>query len=158
MLEYYANIAEIIGVVFVVVTLAFLILQIRQNTLAMRAETLQAVMQSEMVLSSLLVEHASVWDKVLHGAPLDDGEETRRAVILHNCVMIETETRFQQHLAGFLDAKSWQARLQMLPRMVSLPVFRASRQSVGGHNHAANFLELVDRVYKRGTEQEEKDG
>ena len=89
MLEYYANIAEIIGVVSVVVTLVFLILQIRQNTQAIRAETIQAVMQSEMALSTLLLDHAKVWDKVLSGLPLGDGAETRQAIVLYNSLMID---------------------------------------------------------------------
>ncbi|MDH3990589.1 MAG: hypothetical protein OEV34_15755 [Gammaproteobacteria bacterium] len=43
-LEYVANIAEIVGVILVVVTLVFLSLQIRQNTQALRSTTIQAVM------------------------------------------------------------------------------------------------------------------
>ena len=155
MLEYYANIAEIIGVVSVLVTLVFLILQIRQNTQAIRSETIQAVMQSEMALSTLLVEHADIWEKVLSGVPLADGPEARQAIILYNCLMIDTETRYHQHLSGFLDAQSWQGRLNMLPKMVSLPVFPAWRQSFGGRSHAADFLELIDRYYTQVNAQEE---
>jgi len=156
-LEYYANIAEIIGVVSVVVTLAFLILQIRQNTQAIRSETIQAVMQSEMALSTLLVEHATLWDKVLRGAPLADGAETRQAIILYNSLMIDTETRFHQHLSGFLDAKSWQGRMQMLPKIVSLPIYPAWRISFGGQSHAADFLELIERHYAQLVMQGEQD-
>ena len=147
MLEYYANIAEIIGVVSVVVTLIFLILQIRQNTQATRAETIQAVMQSEMALSSLLVEHAAVWTKVLSGAPLSEGAETREAIILYGSMMIDTETRFHQYLVGFLDSKTWHVRLELLPKMVSVPIFPVWRQSFGGQSRTADFLELVDRHY-----------
>ena len=142
----------------VIVTLVFLILQIRQNTQAIRSETIQAVMQSEMALSSLLVEHATLWDKVLRGASLDDGAETRQAIILYNSLMIDTETRFHQHLSGFLDAKSWQGRMQMLPKIVSLPVYPAWRQSFGGQSHSADFLDLIDRHYAEVVVQGEQDG
>ena len=153
MLEYYANIAEIIGVVSIVVTLVFLILQIRQNTQTIRAETIQAVMQSEMALSTLLLDHAQVWDKVLSGLPLGDGAEARQAIVLYNSLMIDTETRFHQHLSGFLDVQSWNGRLQMLPKIVSLPIYPAWRRSFGGNSHAADFLDLIDRHYAVHTEQ-----
>ena len=47
-LDQVANIAEIIGVVLVVLTLIFLTLQIRQNTRAIRASTMKSALQSEM--------------------------------------------------------------------------------------------------------------
>ena len=55
-LDQYANIAEIVGLVIVVVTLKFLTLQIRQGTKAIRSTTIQSVMQSEMAFSQILVE------------------------------------------------------------------------------------------------------
>ena len=55
-LDQYANIAEIVGLVIVVVTLKFLTRQIRQGTKAIRSTTIQAVMQSEMAFSQILVE------------------------------------------------------------------------------------------------------
>jgi hypothetical protein len=158
MLEYYANIAEIIGVVSVVVTLVFLILQIRQNTQAIRAETIQAVMQSEMALSTLLVEHADVWAKVLSGASLAAGAETRQAIILYGVVMVDTENRFHQFLAGYLDTKTWQGRMQMLPKMVSMPIFPVWRQSFGGQSRAADFLDLIDGIHATLKEQGAKNG
>ena len=58
-LEHYANIAEIVGVILVVVTLVFLTLQIRQNTRALRLTTIQTVMQSELAKMPILVENAA---------------------------------------------------------------------------------------------------
>jgi hypothetical protein len=55
-LDQYANIAEIVGLVIVVVTLKFLTRQIRQGTKAIRSTTIQSVMQSEMAFSQILVE------------------------------------------------------------------------------------------------------
>ncbi len=59
-LDYYANVAEIIGVIVVIATLIFLALQIRQNTKALRSTTIQEVMQTEIALMSLLVEKNSI--------------------------------------------------------------------------------------------------
>jgi hypothetical protein len=83
-LEYVANIAEIVGVILVVVTLVFLSLQIRQNTQALRSTTFQAVMQSEISMMSILVENSATWEKIQTGAPLDAVDETRKAIVLFN--------------------------------------------------------------------------
>ena len=143
-LDYYANLAEIIGVVIVIVTLVFLALQIRQNTRALRSTTIQEVMQSEIAMMSLIVENAGVWEKIITGAPLSAGEESRKAIVLFNVYMIETESRYHQYKTGYLDAQPWEGRLGTLPHVVRLPIFELWRASHGGASHAADFLALLD--------------
>ena len=143
-LDYYANVAEIIGVIVVIATLIFLALQIRQNTKALRSTTIQEVMQTEIALMSLIVENAGVWEKILTGAPLADGEETRKAIVLFNVYMVETESRFHQYRSGFLDAQPWEGRLGTLPNLVRLPIFKVWKASYGGQSHAADFLAMLD--------------
>ena len=152
MIEYYANIAEIVGVILVIVTLAFLTLEIRHNTRALRATAIQAVMQSEMALSSFLAEHADTWEKVLTGAQLEAGTEMRKAIIIFNVFMIDTENRYHQSLTGFLDAQSWESRKSTVPELVRLPVFPAWRQSPGGRSHAADFLAFIDELAAQARE------
>ena len=143
-LDYYANVAEIIGVIVVIATLIFLALQIRQNTKALRSTTIQEVMQTEIALMSLIVENAGVWEKILTGAPLADGEETRKAIVLFNVYMVETESRFHQYRSGYLDAQPWEGRLGTLPNLVRLPIFKVWKASYGGQSHAADFLAMLD--------------
>ena len=144
MLANIANVAEIVGVVLVLVTLIFLTLQIRQNTRAIRSTTIQSVMQSEMAFSTLLVDNAKLWDKILSGTPLNDSAETRQAIVLFNVFMIDTETRFHQYLSGYLDEQSWEGRHGTLPEIARLPIFPIWRQSFGGLSHSRDFLDLVD--------------
>ena len=144
MLEYFANIAEIVGLALVVVTLVFLTLQIRQNTRAIRSTTIQAIMQSEMAFSNILVDNAATWDKVLTAAPLESGEETRKGIVLFNVFMIDTEVRYHQFLSGYLDVQSWNGRLSTLRDVVKLPIYPVWKKSLGGQSHAADFLQLLD--------------
>ena len=144
MIEHYANIAEIVGVVLVIITLAFLTLEIRHNTQALRSTTIQAVMQSEMAFSSILTDNHETWDKVLSGAPLKQGAETRKAIILYNVFMIDTESRYQQYTLGYLDAQSWEGRRDTLPAIVRLPIFALWRKSFGGQSHSKDFLAMLD--------------
>ncbi len=147
-LDQYANIAEIIGVVIVVVTLIFLSLQIRQGTKAIRSTTIQSVMQSEMAFSQILVEHSDTWEKVLSAQPLGSGAETRKAILLFNVFMIDTENRYHQFQSGYLDAQSWEGRRGTLSEMVNLPVYQLWRNSMGALSHSADFLSLLDSLLR----------
>ena len=149
MLEHYANIAEIVGVIIVVVTLFFLTVQIQQNTKALRSTTMQATLQSELDVAAMLLEHSGVWDKLVTAAPFANGEETRKAIGLCNVFMIDTENRYHQYHSGYLAAQSWEGRLGTLPQMVSLPVFKLWRTSMGGLSHSADFLKLLDDLAER---------
>ena len=152
MLEHYANIAEIVGVVLVIATLAFLTIEIRHNTSALKATTFQAAMQSEMALTSIIVEHVEVWDKVVKGERLEAGAETRKGIILFNILMIDSESRYHQYKNGLLDSKTWQGRLDTLPEFIDLPLYPQWRQSPGGRNHNADFLALIDELAKNRKE------
>lgn len=146
MIETIANIAEIIGVTLVLITLIFLTLQIRQNTAAIRSTTIQAVMQSDMTFAQILVDNAGLWDRVLAGEMPKEGEETRRSIVLFNLFMIDAETLFHQFQYGLIDEQSWESRLSLLPHLVTLPVFSLWRESLGGRSHYRDFLEIVDRI------------
>ena len=150
-IDTYANIAEIVGVILVVVTLVFLTLQIRQQTKAMKATTIQEVMQTELAMMSILAENAATWEKILTGAPLAPGEETRKGIIIFNMYMIDTEHRYHQYNTGFLDTQPWEGRLGTLPIVVGLPAFDLWRASPGGQSHAADFLALLDEIKKKAT-------
>lgn len=121
---------------------------IRQNTRALRSTTIQSVMQSEIAMMSLLVENVATWEKIQSGAPLASGEETRKAIVLFNVYMIETESRYHQIKTGYLDAQPWEGRLGTLPGVVRLPIFNLWRSSPGGKSHASNFLALLDELAK----------
>ncbi len=143
-LDQIANIAEIVGVILVVVTLAFLTLQIRQNTAALRATTIQAAMQSEMEFANILVRDADIWDKVLSGIPLSERVETRKGIMLFNIFMIDTESRYHQVNAGFLDEQAWTGRMGTMWDVVRLPIYERWRHSMGGLSHSADFLKMLD--------------
>jgi hypothetical protein len=145
-LDLIANIAEIIGVILVVVTLAFLTLQLRQNTQAIRAEAMKSAMQSEMAFAAILLNEAGVWEKILTGVPTAAGEETRKSILLFNVFMIDTEARFHQLNAGYLDRQGWDGRRGSLPHVIRLPIFKMWRESIGGMSRSLDFLNLLDEL------------
>ena len=154
-LDQIANIADIVGATLVVVTLIFLTLQIRQNTQALRATTIQAAMQSEMEFASILLKEVGVWEKVITGAPLESGKETRIAILLFNVFMIDTESRYHQFNAGYLDAQAWNGRLSTMWDVVRFPIFPRWRASLGGLSHSADFLAMLDGLLEVDREENE---
>ena len=145
-LEVFANIAEIVGLALVLATLIFLTLQINQNTKALRSTAFQAVLQSEMAFATLVAEHASVWDKMMTSTALDSNEETRRAIILFNMYMIDTESRYHQFKTGYLESQAWEARHTTLPHFLALSIYEHWRDSLGAKSRSADFLELIDEL------------
>ena len=143
-LDQIANIAEIIGASLVVITLVFLTMQIRQNTQAIRATTMESAMKSEMEFAALLLQEAGVWEKILTGVAVAEGEETRKSILLFNVFMIDTESRFHQFSVGYLDAKAWEGRYESLRTFIKLPTYELWRESIGGMSRSADFLELMD--------------
>jgi len=90
------------------------------------------------------MRYAGLWEKLIIGAPIKKGEETRKAIILYNMIMTDFENRFFQFQAGYFDAKSWETRVSSLRRIVALPFFTTWRGTLGAVAHSPDFLELVD--------------
>ena len=96
-------------------------------------------------MSAVFADHAGTSDKVITGAPLAEGEESRRAILVYNLLMTESESRHHQMNVGYLDHSVWKARQSMLPQLASLPIL-AWRESLGGISHAPDFLALLDEM------------
>jgi hypothetical protein len=142
----WASIAEIIAAIGVIFSLIFVGLQINEGNQEARAATIQAASDAESFMIATIVNHSETWDKVVTGAPLDSGAETRKGIILFNFLMVESENRYHQFQSGYLDAPSWVGRRSTLQPLVRLPIFKLWRESFGARGHAAEFLELLDRL------------
>lgn len=151
--QLLGNFGEFLGAIAVVVTLIYLAAQVKHNTRAARAATVQSTLTSELYTTATLAEHSSTWDKVVTGAPLASGEEKRRGIILFNLIMIESENRYIQFNSGYLEAQSWEGRLSSLSPLVGLPIFEAWRNTPGAMNHSADFLELLDSLAERVSDE-----
>jgi hypothetical protein len=141
-----ASIAQVVSGIAVVVSLVYLSIQIRGNTKATKANAFQGVIRSEMEMAEVFIENAAIWDKVVKGEPIAEGEEIRKAIMLYNMFMLDTVRRYRQYSVGFLEAEAWKARRKTLPSIVKLPIFKEWRKSYGAHGQAADFLEILDEL------------
>ncbi len=107
LLEWGA-VGELIGGIAIIVSLMYVGLQVRDSNREARAATIQAALDSELFTNAKIVDYAGTWDKVVTGAPLAEGKQTRRAIGLFNLLMTATENQYHQYIAGYLDAQSWE--------------------------------------------------
>jgi hypothetical protein len=145
-LSDFASIAEIVAAIGVIISLIFVGMQVNESSNETRAATIQAAADAESFMLVTLITHASTWDKVVVGAPLETGEENRRAILLFNLMMTENENRYRQFQSGYLDSQSWESRLSNLRSIVKLPIFESWRFSYGGKGHSTEFLTLIDEL------------
>lgn len=145
-LSELASVAEILGLLAIVPSLIFVGVQLVRGNREARATTTQLAVQSEMDIATALLDNASIWEKVVTGAPLAAGEETRKAIILFNLLMLETASRYQQFKSGYLEPESWEGRARILPSLVEAPIYDVWRNSHGGMNLPASFLKLLESL------------
>ena len=141
----WASIAEIIAAIGVIFSLIFVGLQINEGNQETRAATIQAASDAEAFMIATIVNHSETWDKVVTGARLESGAETRKGINLYNILMVESENRYHQFQSGYLDAP-WEGRRSTLQPLVRLPIFKLWRESFGARGHSAEFLELLDSL------------
>ena len=145
-LRKLASVAEIVASIAVILSLIFVGLQLSEGNRVTRATTYQLAVQSEIDMAIAFLDHASIWNMIITGEPIDDGEETRKAIILFNIFMLDTESRYQQFRSGYLEPASWEGRRKILPEVVEYPIYDVWRTSPGGRNHSARFLEFLDSL------------
>jgi hypothetical protein len=143
-LSELASIAEIIASIGVIVTLVFVWVELNDGNREARAATEQLVIKTEMDMTAVFIANASTWNKVVTGAPIDEGEEMRKAINLFNLAMLETANRYAQYRSGYIDLEKWENNLNTLPAVIKLPIYEKWRESFGGQGQDSAFLELLD--------------
>jgi len=152
-IQDWAAVAEIVGGIAVVLTLVYLSLQIRDSNRETRAITLQSVIGNDLSIHAVFVENAATWHKVITGAPLEDGEEMRRGIVLYNMLMSETEGRFFLYKTGYLDTVAWEQRLPAVRITIENPIHKLWRASPGAAAHSLDFLQMLDELEKKDVDE-----
>jgi len=143
-LSEWAAVAEIIAAVGVILSLIFVGLQISEGNRETRAASIQAASDADARMIDTLIRNKDTWEKVLTGAPLEEGAELRGGILLFNLLMVNTDNRYNQFRSGFLDSNAWDNYEDTLPSLVRLPIFKIWRDTTGAHSHTAEYLELLD--------------
>ncbi len=141
-LEQYAYLAEIIGVIIVVVTLLYLSIQVRQGAHLMRSESRQALLnnQREVLLSYL--DNMDLFDRMASQQELSRADQ-RRFAVLWIANMRNREHEWFQYKDGILDEATWLSYRKILQLTL------ASKRARTWWNKAkmafdSDFVETVD--------------
>ena len=143
--EAIGAIGEIVGAIAVVITVAYLAVQIRQNTQTVRASTFQAISDSSQgrLFALQNVENARVW-RIGMSEPLKLNEDERMLYIL----MLAATARgwdnlYYQHRSGLLDSSQWGGYAKTIKAFVNTAGFRYFWQHRMGQ-FSAEFESFVE--------------
>ena len=146
-LQDWGALGELVGGFAIIVSLLYVGLQIKHGNREAKAATLQATMDSEMFLQAEALRYAGTWEKVLAGKHLEDGEETRRGILLYSMMMTLHQIQYDQFKTGYLDNPP------DTQDAATFPIYEVWRASGGATRRSLEFLELLDRQHQRGTVQ-----
>jgi hypothetical protein len=104
MLETLGNLGDFIGGIAVVITLIYLVMQVRQNTNATRLATLQGIMgMAQQLNAGISRDHIPrVLAKLRRGEPLDDEEIVAYRFHLQGALTNQWQV-FYQHRHGLVE-------------------------------------------------------
>ena len=126
-LEQLANIAEVIGVVVVVLTMIFLTLQMRQNTKTLRSAAAQNAHEMAEAMYSPVIADADLADLILRGmrdpATLSEVETARFTAFWQNA-FFTTQNWFYHQKAGVLDEGIWRGWSNIVTDVYQTPGVR----------------------------------
>lgn len=127
-------IAQIVGSAAILITLAYLAIQTRQNTVAIRGATRYSALEGELVILNLLMEHPLVMRGVLGDLTDTSEEEVIRLSALLRSVIRTREIHWFQYRNHVIDETTWQSYRNALGALLSSEVTRPWWENVSARS------------------------
>ena len=111
-LSDWANVAEIVGAVAVIVTLAYLAVQIEQNTVAVEASTRQGRLDYGRQQTELLITQPGLAEFVLAAEQNANALNDEERLLFYEFTtwrMATWELTYQEYVDGLIDEETWLA-------------------------------------------------
>lgn len=141
-----ANLGQLIGGIAVVASLLFVGFQIRQNTKANRASTLQMNADYWLHYLTSLADPAmsEVYAKGAMGSEGLDGPQFGRFFLICRATFMGCENQHHQYLAGLLDEDAYRGyEATIREQIVAFPGIRAMWELVK-HTYSPEFVAFLD--------------
>jgi hypothetical protein len=147
-LEKWALIADIVGATAIVISLVFVGLEIRSNTLATQAATFQATVAYDVEI--LLgqghdADTARVFLAYMNDPDSLSGAELGQGGLLAGASARHMENLFLQHEAGMLSDEAWRARESYIRNGLNRPGIRRTLRGTSGL-WSGSFLDYAREV------------
>ena len=144
-LEQGAYVAEIIGVIVVVVTLVYLAVQVRQGTELLRSESRQALVTNDVSSLAANFQNADVFAKYVAGNEMS-AEDQLRMSFMFALDLRNREFEYFQYTNGLLDEQTWLAYRHVIVINHSTDRGRVWWDEIGREIVDPTFAKLVDEL------------
>ncbi len=144
-LEQGAYLAEILGVIAVVVTLIYLSVQVRQGTELLRSESRQALVTNDVTSLASNFQNADVFAKYVAGDEMS-AEDQLRMSFMFALDLRNREFEYFQYTNGLLDEQTWLAYRHVILINHSAGHGRVWWEKIGREIVDPVFAKLVDEL------------
>ena len=151
-------ISEALGALGVILTLVYLIRQIKQNTAATRSSAAASYSQASMAIGNLLsrdVETNSLFYGYLDDLVQLTMDEKRRAQAIVSVYLHAMEEAYDLYREGTLTEEKWKSRYRQIGWLTNRPGFAEYWKEFGAV-YADSFSEVVDETMKSGNMELQK--
>jgi hypothetical protein len=147
-LEQASNLAELVGVTLVIVSIFYLTVQVRQNTKAMRIQTVHDLSAMYIEVQSSIAQNKEMMALMQRGQfdheVLDQQEKARFGLQVAALLRMFGDLHYQ-HLQGTLDQSQWLGFKCLVEDAFSYPGFQAV-WNIRRHHHSEEFQLFVDNA------------
>jgi hypothetical protein len=144
--EAVGAVGEIIGAIAVILTLIYLSIQLRQNTIAVRAAAVDAAVNHVSNVRQSIFSDGEVAAIYVNGSKdptsLDEESLVRFRLLIHNILLAISNMHAQSQLTG-LSVSNWESQLPIIERIVGTPGGSWFWQNYR-HEFEESFREVVD--------------
>ena len=143
--EAIGAIGEILGALAVVLTLAYLATQVRQNSLGMKVSTKLEITRQFSDYTDLLLKHPDLADlniRGLNGEELDESDARQFSIFLRKATWYLASMHFQ-FVKQSLSDDEWHQSRTLIKRYCSWPGFRDWWQSER-EDYSAEFVDYIE--------------
>jgi len=142
-LEKFSSLLEAISSVAVVITLIFLIVEIRQNTEALNAQSRQSVLVAAQTSLLKVVDHPEVIAAITKPGALT-AEENIQIDAFFTASMRSREYAWLQFRSGLIDEQQWKTELAVIRSVMSSARVRLWWRRLGRTYVSVEFAGFVD--------------
>ncbi len=138
-------VAEILSSVAILVTLVYLAVEIQQNAEATRADSRQAILESDQQFLHLIVDSPEL-NLLWYKPELTDEEKVRLSFFLLSHMRMR-ESNWFQYKSGTLDGRTWQSYRASIVAVLSAPRTRAWWRKFGVERvFDLDFVSVVENL------------
>ena len=139
-------IGEIVGAAGVIATLAYLAVQVRHNTRAVRSATLNAVTQAKRDELRWSSEIATPMRKALHTPDDMSEEDTWHVTEWMTAAFLARQNEYSQFTQGLLDADQWEQSEHIIRLLTGMEWFQKWWTPYGKDIYSRAFVARVELI------------